>query len=76
MNYLSQMTDEQVLVMYSGHPLGLFPTRTEFSPRLVITNGLVGWIELENEYFLIIQVIPNYSSINDYERMFALGCTM
>ncbi|CAF1050071.1 unnamed protein product [Adineta steineri] len=61
MNYLSIMTDEQVLVMYSGHPLGLFPTRTEFSPRVVITNGLV---------------IPNYSSTDDYERMFALGCTM
>ncbi|CAF0874549.1 unnamed protein product [Adineta ricciae] len=61
MNYLSIMTDEQVLVMYSGHPMGLFPTRTEFSPRVVITNGLV---------------IPNYSSIGDYERMFALGCTM
>ncbi|UJR09861.1 hypothetical protein I4U23_014083 [Adineta vaga] len=61
MNYLSIMTDEQVLVMYSGHPMGLFPTRTEFSPRVVITNGLV---------------IPNYSSSSDYERMFALGCTM
>lgn len=61
MNYLSLMTDEQVLIMYSGHPLGLFPTRKEVSPRMVITNGLV---------------IPNYSSNLDYERMFALGCTM
>jgi urocanate hydratase len=41
MYYLSTMTDEQVLIMYSGHPLGLFPTRTDFSPRVVITNGLV-----------------------------------
>lgn len=41
MHYLSIMTEEQVLVMYSGHPLGLFPTRTDFSPRVVITNGVV-----------------------------------
>ena len=41
MHYLSTMTDEQVLVMYSGHPLGLFPTRVDCSPRVVITNGLV-----------------------------------
>ena len=41
MHYLSIMTDDQVLVMYSGHPMGLYPTRTNFSPRMVITNGLV-----------------------------------
>ncbi|CAF1123290.1 unnamed protein product [Rotaria sordida] len=61
MHYLSIMTDEQVLIMYSGHPLGLFPTRIDCSPRVVITNGLV---------------IPNYSSMNEYDRLFALGCTM
>ncbi|CAF1331733.1 unnamed protein product [Rotaria magnacalcarata] len=61
MHYLSIMTDEQVLVMYSGHPMGLFPTRSDFSPRVVITNGLV---------------VPNYSSTDNYDRMFALGCTM
>ncbi|CAF2904808.1 unnamed protein product [Rotaria sp. Silwood2] len=41
MNYLSIMTDEQVLIMYSGHPLGLFPTRVDRSPLVVITNGLI-----------------------------------
>ena len=41
MNYLSIMTEQQVLVMYSGHPLGLFPTLSKVSPRVVITNGLV-----------------------------------
>lgn len=45
MNYLSIMTDEQVLVMYSGHPLGLFPVKNDFSPRMVVTNGLVCLIE-------------------------------
>ena len=44
MHYLSSMTDQQVLVMYSGHPLGLFPTKTDCSPRVVITNGLVSSI--------------------------------
>ncbi|CAF3875809.1 unnamed protein product [Rotaria magnacalcarata] len=43
MHYLSIMTDEQVLVMYSGHPMGLFPTRSDFSPRVVITNGLLSY---------------------------------
>lgn len=60
MHYLSIMTEHQTLVMYSGHPMGLFPSSPS-SPRAVITNGMV---------------IPNYSSINDFERMFALGVTM
>ncbi|XP_060071022.1 urocanate hydratase-like [Ylistrum balloti] len=60
MKYLSEMTDDQTLVMNSGHPLGLFPSSTS-APRLVITNGMV---------------IPNYSSRQDYEKMFALGVTM
>ena len=59
MGYLSQMTDEQTLVMYSGHPLGLFPSHPD-APRVVITNGMV---------------IPNHSSQDDYERMNALGVT-
>ncbi|HIF16727.1 MAG TPA: urocanate hydratase [Candidatus Poseidoniales archaeon] len=57
MQYLSQMTESQSLVMYSGHPLGLFPSHPD-SPRVVITNGMV---------------IPNYSSQDDYERLNALG---
>lgn len=57
MQYLSQMTDEQTLVMYSGHPMGLFPSPPE-APRVVVTNGMV---------------IPNYSNQSDYERMNALG---
>lgn len=57
MKYLSEMTDEQTLVMYSGHPLGLFPSHKD-APRVVVTNGMV---------------IPNYSGKNDYERMNALG---
>uniref|UniRef100_A0A8C9MPZ3 Urocanate hydratase n=1 Tax=Serinus canaria TaxID=9135 RepID=A0A8C9MPZ3_SERCA len=60
MQYLSEMTEEQTLVMYSGHPLGLFPSHQR-APRLVITNGMV---------------IPNYSSRDEYEKMFALGVTM
>lgn len=59
MKYLSEMTDEQTLVMYSGHPLGLFPSHHD-APRVVVTNGMV---------------IPNYSSTDDYERMNALGVT-
>lgn len=59
MKYLSEMTDEQTLVMYSGHPLGLFPSSPD-GPRAVITNGMV---------------IPNYSSGDDYLRMAALGVT-
>ena len=57
MQYLSEMTDEQTLVMYSGHPLGLFPSNKE-APRVVVTNGMV---------------IPNYSKPDDWERMNALG---
>ncbi|MBL7951907.1 MAG: urocanate hydratase [Flavobacteriales bacterium] len=57
MQYLSEMTDEQTLVMYSGHPLGLFPSHTD-APRVVVTNGMV---------------IPNYSQPDDWERMNALG---
>lgn len=59
MAYLSQMTQDQTLVIYSGHPLGLFPSHPE-APRVVVTNGMV---------------IPNYSSREDYLRMAALGVT-
>jgi len=57
MKYLSEMTDEQTLVMYSGHPMGLFPSHKD-APRVVVTNGMV---------------IPNYSGRDDYEWMNALG---
>lgn len=57
MKYLSEMTDEQTLVMYSGHPLGLFPSHKE-APRVVVTNGMV---------------IPNHSKPDDWERLNALG---
>ena len=57
MKYLSEMTDEQTLVVYSGHPLGLFPSHKD-SPRLVVTNGMV---------------IPNYSSQDHWEKFNALG---
>jgi len=60
LHYLSTMSDEQTLVMYSGHPMGLFPSSPS-APRAIITNGMV---------------IPNYSSREDYDRMFALGVTM
>ncbi len=59
MRYLSEMTEEQTLVMYSGHPLGLFPSHPD-APRVVVTNGMV---------------IPNHSSGDDYTRMAALGVT-
>jgi urocanate hydratase len=59
MRYLSEMTDEQTLVLYSGHPLGLFPS-SPYAPRLVVTCGMV---------------VPNYSSPEDYERLAALGVT-
>lgn len=59
MHYLSQMTDEQTLVMYSGHPLGLFPSHKD-APRVVVTNGMV---------------IPNYSQQDDWEKGNALGVT-
>jgi len=57
MKYLSEMTDSQTLVMYSGHPLGLFPSHPG-APRVVVTNGMV---------------IPNYSKPDDWERMNAMG---
>lgn len=57
MKYLSEMTDEQTLVMYSGHPLGLFPSHKN-APRVVVTNGMV---------------IPNYSKQDDWERLNSLG---
>ena len=59
MQYLSEMTDEQTLVMYSGHPMGLFPSHKE-APRVVVTNGMM---------------IPNYSKPDDWERYNALGVT-
>ncbi len=59
MQYLATMTDEQTLVMYSGHPLGLFPAPKE-APRVVVTNGLM---------------IANYSKPDDWERYNALGVT-
>ncbi len=57
MKYLSEMTDEQTLVMYSGHPLGLFPSHKD-APRVIVTNGMV---------------IPNYSKPDDWERFNAMG---
>ena len=116
MHYLSQISDEQTLVMYSGHPLGMFPSQPS-APRLVITNGMVRFIlahiyhtgtyniiristlqlnivminskisnlqynativrnELKLDIFFNSQVIPNYSSRDQYEKMFALGVTM
>jgi urocanate hydratase len=59
MQYLANMTDEQTLVMYSGHPMGLFPSHKE-APRVVVTNGMM---------------IPNYSKPDDWERFNALGVT-
>ena len=59
MNFLSQMTDEQTLVIYSGHPLGLFPSNKN-APRVVVTNGMM---------------IPNYSTVDHYERLNAMGVT-
>lgn len=59
MQYLATMTDEQTLVMYSGHPLGLFPSHKS-APRVVVTNGMM---------------IPNYSKPDDWERFNALGVT-
>lgn len=60
MKYLSEMEEDQTLVMYSGHPLGLFPSHKD-APRLIITNGMM---------------IPNYSSKEIYEKLYAMGCTM
>ena len=59
MQYLSQMEDDQTLVMYSGHPMGLFPSHKN-APRVVVTNGMM---------------IPNYSTPNDLEKFNALGVT-
>lgn len=59
MQYLAQMNDRQTLVMYSGHPLGLFPSH-ERAPRVVVTNGMM---------------IPNYSKPDDWEKFNALGVT-
>lgn len=100
MSYLSKMTEEQTLVMYSGHPLGLFPSSPR-APRLVITNGMVSLGQeagslprtpglgkegavgeeeiqtvLHHSHLLHLQVIPNYSSRTEYEKLFALGVTM
>mgnify|MGYP002859978016 FL=1 len=57
LQYLATMTEEQTLVMYSGHPLGLFPSHKD-APRVIVTNGMV---------------IPNYSKPDDWERMNAMG---
>ncbi|MEY4571582.1 MAG: hypothetical protein RLZ10_793, partial [Bacteroidota bacterium] len=59
MRYLAEMTDEQTLVMYSGHPMGLFPSHKN-APRVVVTNGMM---------------IPNYSKPDDWEKFNALGVT-
>ncbi|WP_310991379.1 urocanate hydratase [Aequorivita marina] len=59
MKYLSEMTEEQTLAMYSGHPMGLFPSHKD-APRVVVTNGMM---------------IPNYSSQDDWEKFNALGVT-
>lgn len=59
MKYLSEMTDEQTLAVYSGHPLGLFPSHKD-APRVVVTNGMM---------------IPNYSKPDDWEKFNALGVT-
>lgn len=57
--YLAEMNDEQTLSLYSGHPMGLFPSH-EHAPRVVITNGMM---------------IPNYSTKEHYDKFFALGVT-
>jgi urocanate hydratase len=59
MKYLSEMADDQTLVMYSGHPMGLFPSHKD-APRVVVTNGMM---------------IPNYSSQDDWEKFNAMGVT-
>ena len=59
MKYLAEMTDEQTLAMYSGHPMGLFPSHKD-APRVVVTNGMM---------------IPNYSKPDDWEKLNALGVT-
>ncbi|GLE02753.1 hypothetical protein PINS_up011608 [Pythium insidiosum] len=59
MKYLSEMTEDQTLVMYSGHPMGLFPSKPE-APRVIVTNGMM---------------IPNYSTREMYDKLYALGTT-
>jgi urocanate hydratase len=59
MKYLSEMTEEQTLVVYSGHPLGLFPSHPE-APRVVVTNGMM---------------VPNYSTVDDWNKYNAMGVT-
>ncbi len=59
MQYLAEMTDRQTLVLYSGHPLGLFPSHAD-APRVVVTNGMM---------------VPNYSTPDEYNRLSALGVT-
>jgi urocanate hydratase len=59
MKYLAEMTDEQTLILYSGHPMGLFPSHKD-APRVIVTNGMM---------------IPNYSKPDDWERFNALGVT-
>jgi len=59
MQYLSEMTENQTLVLYSGHPLGLFPSHKD-APRVVVTNGMM---------------IPNYSKKDDWNKFNALGVT-
>ena len=59
MRYLSSMNDNQTLTLYSGHPMGLFPSHPD-APRVVVTNGMM---------------IPNYSTREMYEKLYALGCT-
>ena len=59
MQYLAEMTDEQTLAIYSGHPMGLFPSHKD-APRVVVTNGMM---------------IPNYSKADDWEKFNALGVT-
>ena len=59
MQYLAQMTDQQTLAIYSGHPMGLFPSHSD-APRVVVTNGMM---------------IPNYSKADDWEKFNALGVT-
>src|SRR3989339_1095504 len=59
MKYLAEMTEEQTLVMYSGHPMGLYPSHKD-APRVIVTNGMM---------------IPNYSKPDDWEKYNAMGVT-
>ncbi len=60
MKYLSACTDSQTISMYSGHPMGIFPSHPD-APRVVVTNGMV---------------IPNYSKREDYDKYYAMGVSM